>query len=634
MNKPIPESNQSKDVNAAHSAGGSDSTLNLSSQTNPKRNIFRKTSADWWMLQVVVAATVFIIAVDWLGATLLHRLFGPRDDSLLLEPFTISIERQGNEVMLFSLPALSLAVTVLVVYVLFWVLGAIGQRKRQHQRGLAKPNDNELLNAGKKSVLSVALLIFAIALGWASTGLEQWLVGDIGTLERLSGLFSLIVVALFLLVLGFLYLIKKVNRRGLFRYWLVISLLLAGVTLTILNWYVFPAIPPGTILLLLSLVWGYVLFQLVWSYAIPQNFSTDEKPPRQTHLISFVSKPFLKRVPAGEASLEEFAVQIGKNFGEQSKTARDLIQSTRQWVQCEASLSRTTKLPSGFPEALMTFLRVIYDYLEDPQQRDAEKSPTDAFAAIDKKTIGTLEASSSLELNLLTIYLLSRLWSSKQPYADKGSLSELIQAYQTLLGIQIKWLMPVISVEYNLGLIQTAVNEPPGSSVMSRMTFIFSEADDEGEGPEGSVEIISQFAWLFEVMFRRYYALNQESLSFEVFLPEIDGNRKPLIVSLSKFMVGFEAENVSNSSSFANPIGIDFRHYEQCSQAIVEIIRNLSKVPEDEIGIDFTGGQKITTMSAVLATTFSHATSQYVDTNYYTVYGFDMRYHDIRFLIS
>lgn len=608
------------------------------SSSDPPRGRFRQSSADWWMLLVVLTSMVFIIAVDWLGATLLHRLFGPRDEDLLLEPITISVQRMGNEVELVTTSALSLAAIVVIVFVLTWVLTAFRQGSASRRRDRASPGEGTGLTVVQKLSLSIALVIFALALGWTSAGLERWLIGDLDTMETLSLAFSVASIALFVAVLGFLFWIRKVNRRPLRRYWLIIFLTVAGVLLTVTSCFIDWDIPAGLILLLLSLSWGYVLFQLVWSYAIPQNFSAHKKPPRQSHLISFVSNQNMKKPENGACTLDQFELLLRDSFDEDPGAADTLTQAARQWRKSDPAMQDAVQLPTDFVRALLNLLQAMHERIKG--RKSMPQSVEDVIESIgntfDKAAIAELRRSSCLALDLLAIHMVAKIWSI-QRISDSdqdAKLSELIKAYQSLTGIQIKWLMQVVSAEYNLGLDSAGGEASPHSTTMREMTFVFSEAKPDNGEATGSFESIGQIAWLFEVMFREHYGLERQAPYFSVFLPEILKIRSARLSSLVDFIPEKSGAQTPADFDRLNPIGIDFLDYTQCSQAIVQIIRDLSEHPEDELAIDFTGGLKPTTMAAVFATTFSHATSQYVDTNDYSVYGFDMRYHDIRFLVS
>ena len=603
-------------------------------------SVFKKSSADLWMLLVVTTSIIFIVSVDWLSASLLHQLFGPREEDLLLRPLTFLLEKEGRSVELLSMTAFSVAATVVGIFVFIWVLGFLWQRTRRTGRGHDPAASSMALTPVQKLLLSIALIFFALALGWTSAGLEQLLIVDLGNLQTHSLAFNIVVILLFLTALGFLYWIAEVSRRPLLRYWLIIALAICGALLTasqlLTNW-VFPA---GIILLLLSLTWGYVLFQLVWSYAIPQNFSAREKPPRQSHLITFISDQNMKRPQNSDFTTGQFEDLLRTRFEGDPRVAEAMVQAFREWLDCDSTLQESPGLSTNFAQALLNLLSEIYQCIKKVDLAVDRISLDTVIEAVREKdsaqSFPVLKRSSCLFLDLLAIHMLSKLWaiSVHQDAIGPTTLSALIIGYQKLTGVRVKWLMPVISAEHNLGLIADAGDGSPSASKLQELSLVFSEArNDENVTRTGSFEAISQIAWLFEGLFRQYYQLKCRDLCFTVFLPQTKGVRDAELKSLKGFL-GRAMPTLALSPSDDDRIGIDFLDYEQCSQAIVEIIRYLSRHPEDELAIDFTGGQKPTTMAAVFATTFSHATSQYVDTNEYTVYGFDMRYHDIRFLIS
>lgn len=588
---------------------------------------FAKSSADLWMIMVVGTTTVFIVAVDWLGASLLHTFFGPRDERLLLEPLAVAVERADAVIQRFSITALSLSVTIVALFVLAWVLSTWVQGRDRKRKQRNPADAAPALNAWKKLWLSIALLVFAITLGWSSAGLEQWLMGDHGSLQHLSDRFSIAVSALFIAVLIGALGISIKNRRPPWRYWLVTSLSAIGIVLVATSWFTSVHIPPAPVLLFLALSWGYLLFQLVWSYAIPQNFSSDEKPPPRRHLICFISDQVAARPGEGGYALDQFEGHVQARFDGHADTADALIRAFREWTSRTSMPEDTQELPAQFADALLAALYTLQQDLSEGAGQQEPEPVRNVFLRLNQKleqsSLNSLKSSSCLDLELLAVHLLGEVWRMhRQPVGRNSMLSDLIKAYQTLTGIRAKWLMPVISAEHNLGLSTEEASHSSDTTTMQEMTCVFSESQTKGGKRTGSFEAIEQFAWLFEVLFRRYYGLGSDAPLFSVFLPEIE-RRKP-------------AELVRLDDAIRQPgaLGIDFLNYEQCSQAIVDIIRHLSEHPEDEIAIDFTGGLKPTTMAAVFATTFSHATSQYVDTNEFTVYGFDMRYHDIRFLIS
>ncbi|NKI33913.1 hypothetical protein HFP89_01880 [Wenzhouxiangella sp. XN79A] len=595
---------------------------------------FAKSSADLWMVMVVGTTTIFIIAVDWLGASLLHTFFGPRDERLLLEPLTVTVERTDAVIQRWSMTALGLSATIVALFVLAWVLSTWVQGRDRKRKQRDSADATPTLNAWKKLWLSLALLIFAITLGWSSAGLEQWLMGDHGSLQHLSDRFSIAVSALFIGVLVGALGISIKNRRKPWRYWLVMSLSAIGIVLVATSWFTSVHIPPASVLLFLALSWGYLLFQLVWSYAIPQNFSSDEKPPPRRHLICFISDQVASKPFERGYAFDKFEDHVQARFDGHADIAEALIRAFREWTSHSSMPEDTPELPADFADALVIVLYALQQELSEGFAQQGSEPLQSVFLRLHKRldksslddektSLNDLKSSSNLELELLAVHLLGEVWRMhRQPVGRNSMLSDLIKAYQTLTGIRAKWLMPVISAEHNLGLGTEASSRSLNSPTMQEMTCVFSESQTKDGKRSGSFEAIEQFAWLFEVLFRRYYGLQSDLPLFSVFLPELE-RRRP-------------AELVRLDDAIRQPgaLGIDFLDYEQCSQAIVDIIRHLSEHPEDEIAIDFTGGLKPTTMAAVFATTFSHATSQYVDTNEFTVYGFDMRYHDIRFLIS
>ena len=197
------------------------------------------------------------------------------------------------------------------------------------------------------------------------------------------------------------------------------------------------------------------------------------------------------------------------------------------------------------------------------------------------------------------VIFLSHLRTDREKFADgvpmgiqvsgdlEADLAELVRLKdrpaKEETRIQWSWEMPLRAIRHHVGKLRTLV-------------IVCSE------------ESIQQIGW-FVAILRKYPALASLSVWAAV---KADDDR---------------ADFVSETSALLRRRGWNFEAFDDLSRAVLEVIRFLGQqgIREKEIMIDFTGGQKVTSVVAA-AVTFNRPTkTQYVQTNYpYRVISYDI----------
>lgn len=588
------------------------------------KRITRKAYPDFWMLTTALLTILFVIAIDWFSKSLLHLFFGTgADDQLLIQGFPITLSMSDKTLISVHANALLIAMIFLAIYLYFWLRRPLLLRNiRDSNNDFPREPDASLLKATEKLKLFSFLFFFAIGLGWISSGLEQLLVGDIAELKTISPFFRTAIAFPFSLAFVSLIYITK-RDKTLFRRQAIPFLMFVVAT-----WLIVFAAPDNAVLHvsilfgLLALLWGYILFKQVTYHATPKNFmrAVNQNPDRQKHLVFFVSyvhdRPSLPKAQ----TISDFKDSLDRN---DQGIPRNLVDNLRtkvnEWVEKNLRNSSEKILPPN----LLDHLAMLHKKILAPPENTALAQPSETLKRIESELAEPVPSEgfaiktfsgNLLALNLIIIVLKDL----EEDIHEKILLSSIIKYLQRITGNVYNWLMPVLSVEYHLAPMDDKAGP---KSVLEQASFIFSKSTVK----EGSVNNAQCFAWLMEDIFKIYYGVSEEELEFSWFKPS-SKNEKPELKTL--FCSATEA------GTQGQYIGIDFESYEECSDSIRHLTESLSIYETRNIVIDFTGGQKTTTMAAVLATTNSDVKSQYIGTNDYEVYGFDLRYHDIKALIS
>jgi len=112
-------------------------------------------------------------------------------------------------------------------------------------------------------------------------------------------------------------------------------------------------------------------------------------------------------------------------------------------------------------------------------------------------------------------------------------------------------------------------------------------------------------------------------------------------VNIQTFAANTNPQRLVPSGSHSKENGIDFEDFDKLSEAlerVLEILKTVQNIPGKDIQIDFTGGQKPTSVVAAAVTLFSNVSNQYVATNphersapvwEYDVWGYDLQQHTL-----
>lgn len=581
-----------------------------------------------WVLAAVILSVVFIVAVDWFATALLHVLFGAgQDDDLLLNPISITIANAFGKSVSFSLNALSLSLITFALYAIFWSV-----RSRIKQRAIGDQSEfssSAPLTSKDKLRLLAFLVFLAIALGWFSSALEQALIGDIGALEGINAGLKWTFTALYLVALASFYYIAKRSNSSWKRLILPTAVILALVLLTWTDLIADVTSRAALLFGMLAVAWGYILFQQVRYHAVPVNFmrAVHKDPSRQQHLVCFVSSNRLS-IDTDNLTVDGFSEKLQNDTRDEldSTVLASLLAGIESWKLCVHKDSPSRIIPKSFAKGLIEHLISFYGSIvptsgNAPQQSLSGASIKDKIQTdLSNKERPSRPWNAGFYCDLLAVHLIATLLKTVCPkIQEEVPLGDLICWFQKITASKLNWLMPILSVEFHHGV---RGEDSAGTAILQNATFIFSRDRDE---TQGSVRSALCFAWLMQVLFRQYYDTSEQQLQF-TYLRPTSANEAASLGDIARILSQDQKEVLS--------CGIDFESYEECSQAIRDIIDRLRVCDQGNIVIDFTGGQKTSTMAAVLATTCSDVKSQYISTNGYQFYGFDLRYYDMQALLS
>mgnify|MGYP005847269953 CR=1 FL=1 len=593
-----------------------------------KRGILNLFPGAWVLITVILSIT-FIVAVDWFGAALLQLLFGAgRKDEILVRTIEISARNADGALVSFSLNAFYIALMLISFYAIFW---AFWPRRQLGSAGNeAQRPETPLLEAGDKLRLFLFLLFLAVGLGWISAGLEQLIIGEISELTGIHPRLQWFMTTLYVAALGAFYYISLRSNES-WRKQIVPALIVLPAFLLVWIDFVPGTLTRASILFaVLALAWGYILFQQVRYHAIPVNFmrAVHKDPARQKHLVCFVSSNRLFMDHADALTAD----QLKKELDERSKDvfSRDLIKlletSIDTWKSCDPSISSKPTITRSFATLLIDELIALHKALLPGGAESGDRTvpmsriKSHIHSELSNRTKPLSPKNAQFACDLLAIQLVVSLIKHFVPAIHNDvRLGELICWFQQITGATCNWLMPVLSVEFHSGFLGP---KSAGTAMLENATFIFSRNRDV---IPGSVKSAQYFGWLMHVLFRGYYEIPETALQFTYFRSKIKS--EPASFGELASILPPRSNDVTNA-------GIDFESYEECSEAIRDIIDNLRTCDQGNIVIDFTGGQKTSTMAAVLATTSSDVKSQYISTNGYQFYGFDLRYYDMQALLS
>lgn len=545
-------------------------------------------------LGLVCLSLFVIVAVSWFGKALLQWLFSAdgvtanqnigKNSELLRADFSNVLPYSfAHNIPFFYL----LLATVLLILVVKTASFFVNQC-RIHQ-GLSFKHDHEKVKH-KKFVCSVtkahfSLLIFAllfsITASWLGDNLTNWLTAP-NTVYPLAK--NTVMCISFLVPAGLHLYEAKITRdtgsfsAGLLLTWLnLIALVLFIPCINLLT--LSNAMHVVVISLLLSITYAYWFFEKIKKYTLPSAthiwHGTEQANqfPSHKHLILFLSS---------------FTDHARREQRDQHRALGGQI---------------ATQLKAHLEDK--DLWRTLANELSQPDS-NTENNDTPAFCF---KVLNTFtDHQTPLKaLNTITpsfvVGFSTQLFELFEPDSENKyirlsrviALCAYISKHYLNGNHRIPWQMPIIALQHHLD-----------QASLSRISLVTSEA---------SIRQLDVFIELLTLLSRDNAYPNRSATNVEEKLFIFDAKSE-------------RSTPYKDHGPLNPPSGIDFNDFDVCKDTIINIAAE-SNIQQQETAVDFTGGTKITSMAATMATTSSDIKAQYIDENY-NVMGFDLRFYDLQ----
>ncbi|UAA40363.1 hypothetical protein KIH87_08525 [Paraneptunicella aestuarii] len=552
---------------------------------------------------LLLLTLIFLISVNWLAKLVIQFFFGSSADDntlLLLKHHSLTVANHFTVQVNLVWLGLCLLLGVVVIKVVWYHFSKTQQERRAMDFG-HYPGISLFPGTLQHAALLTFLVFFGIALGWLSDGISAVLQSHWLNSSRLW-LFS-----------GGLLLVLTVCQRLS----LQLGVIVAVSAYTLLLMY---CTAPLCWALVLSLLTGYVFFEQVKAYAQPKSVTLgkNEGHPAFGHLIVFLSalnKPVQQAV---------FPADVRERLRSQLNDVVDeaLIQALGQPVWHKDGVDKIR-------DKGKTMQKVLQD---DPNLKEIKSLLDDAHYWLDFIRLVLaccVQKSKVLDLEKRDLKALDFQGRELRPLPIL--LSQVVCFVDAVTSKVTNWQMMLIAMEHHLGFNRCSrlgMGPPAPLPLVDasklRMSFLLSK--DEQFFGNTSASSMSELGLLQSV-----FALYSDPQLGALLQPaNCNGNKvfdpkKQCFVYMDTQEKGMVCQSLFHASCSQGK-GIDFEDYYACLTAVNSVAK-AGNVPLPNTIVDFTGGKKITSMAATMASTTSDMKVQYVS-NDYQIKGYDLRYYD------